>query len=335
MCNERCSRHVTYLFHRIYFFIPITQGVKMFEAIKDSLGTSRLERTGSGGGGCINEGYVYNTDNGKVFIKRNGKDGARQMFDGEFESLKAILDTGTVKAPKPFTVVDNPSGGAVLVMEYIDMHHLSQHASTLGSQLAQMHLYNIEAKAKSIGEESHVGQAEKGSYKYVDQFGFSVPTCCGYLPQDNSWCDDWITFYTRKLQQQLTMIETEYRDREARELWSHLQLKIPQYFSGVEVLPSLLHGDLWSGNAAETSQCPVVIDAASFYGHHEYDLSISALFGGFSREFWDEYHSIIPKAQGWNNRHKLYKLFHNLNHWNHFGSGYRSASLQIMRDLCN
>lgn len=59
------------------------------------------------------------------------------MFDGEFESLKAVVDTWTVKAPKPLAVVDNPAGGAVLVMEYLDMRHLSGHAPTLGTQLAQ------------------------------------------------------------------------------------------------------------------------------------------------------------------------------------------------------
>ncbi|XP_063850965.1 uncharacterized protein LOC135094637 [Scylla paramamosain] len=48
----------------------------------------------------------------------------------------------------------------------------------------------------------------------------------------------------------------QYGDREASELWSHLQLKIPQYFSGVEVFPSLLHGDLWSGNTAEMADGP-------------------------------------------------------------------------------
>lgn len=56
----------------------------------------------------------------------------------------------------------------------------------------RMHLHNVEAKAKASGEESRVGQPEKSSYKYVDQFGFPVPTCCGYLPQNNSWCSDWM-----------------------------------------------------------------------------------------------------------------------------------------------
>ncbi|XP_071542998.1 ketosamine-3-kinase-like isoform X2 [Panulirus ornatus] len=305
----------------------------MYSAIKEALGTSRLESTGQGGGGCISEGEIYKTDTGKVFIKRNSKNKAREMFEGEYESLKAILATGVIKVPKPYVVVDNPAGGAVLVMECLEMHGLNRHAGTLGKQLAKLHLHNIEAE-KFQSDESRVGQQGGDSPVYVSQFGFPVATCCGFIPQDNTWCDDWLVLYTRKLQQQLTLIEKEYGDREARELWSHLQLKIPQYFKDIEVKPSLLHGDLWSGNVAETTDCPVIFDPASFYGHHEFDLAIAAMFGGFSRRFWDEYHSIIPKAPGWNNRHKLYKLFHNINHWNHFGGGYRSGSLHLMRDLC-
>ena len=59
----------------------------------------------------------------------------------------------------------------------------------------------------------------------------------------------------------------------------------------------------------------VVFDAASFYGHHEYDLGIAGMFGGFGDGFYAAYHSIIPKAPGFDERHQLYKLFHNLNHW--------------------
>ena len=40
------------------------------------------------------------------------------------------------------------------------------------------------------------------------------------------------------------------------ELWSLLQRKIPVLFDGVEVYPSLLHGDLWSGNAGEDDSGP-------------------------------------------------------------------------------
>ncbi len=60
---------------------------------------------------------------------------------------------------------------------------------------------------------------------------------------------------------------------------------------------------------------PVIFDAASFYGHHEYDLAIAGMFGGFSSGFYSSYHKIIPKQPGFEKRRQLYQLFHHLNHW--------------------
>jgi fructosamine-3-kinase len=59
----------------------------------------------------------------------------------------------------------------------------------------------------------------------------------------------------------------------------------------------------------------VVFDAASFYGHHEYDLGIAGMFGGFGSAFYSAYHKVVPKEAGFEKRHQLYQLFHNLNHW--------------------
>ena len=105
------------------------------------------------------------------------------------------------------------------------------------------------------------------------------------------------------------------------------------FFSNIEVFPSLLHGDLWSGNMAQVGDDPVVFDPASFYGHHEYDLAIGKMFGGFGGEFHKSYHAVIPKQEGFETRSELYQLFHYLNHWNHFGDGYRAQSLSIIQNL--
>lgn len=168
----------------------------------------------------------------------------------------------------------------------------------------------------------------------MDRFGFHIATCCGYLPLKNDWHEDWVMFYTQqRLQHQLNLLEESSGDREARELWSQLQLKIPQLFAGVEIAPSLLHGDLWGGNVAEIDTGPVIFDPASFYGHSEFELAIAGMFGGFESSFYSAYHAKIPKGPGCDKRLKLYQLFHYLNHWNHFGSGYRGSSLGTMRSL--
>ena len=58
-----------------------------------------------------------------------------------------------------------------------------------------------------------------------------------------------------------------------------------------------------------------VFDAASFYGHHEDDLGIAGMFGGFGAGFYKAYHKLIPKKPGHEERIKLYQLFHYMNHW--------------------
>ncbi|KAM6174192.1 ketosamine-3-kinase [Erethizon dorsatum] len=307
----------------------------MEELLRRELGCGYVKATGHSGGGCISQGQSYDTDQGRVFVKVNSKAEARRMFEGEMASLSAILKTDTVKVPRPIKVLDAPGGGSMLVMEHLDMRYLSSHAVKLGEQLADLHLQNqklgemLRKEAGTVGRRD--GQAEQ---PFVDQFGFDVVTCCGYLPQVNDWQKDWVEFYAQqRIQPQMDMVERGSGDREALQLWSALQLKIPSLFRDLEIVPALLHGDLWGGNVAEDSSGPIIFDPASFYGHSEYELAIAGMFGGFSSSFYSAYHSKIPKAPGFEKRLQLYQLFHYLNHWNHFGSGYRGSSLNIMRNL--
>lgn len=107
---------------------------------------------------------------------------ARVMFEGEFEGLRAIAATNTVVVPKPIKVLDNPDGGACLVMEFLEMKGLRRFSQQLGDGLAKMHLHN----------ESLRNVKDSG---YVKEFGFHTATCCGYIAQDNSWKDDWVVSF--------------------------------------------------------------------------------------------------------------------------------------------
>ncbi|KAK2498809.1 hypothetical protein MC885_018391 [Smutsia gigantea] len=326
----------------------------MEEQLRRELGCSFVKATGHSGGGCISQGQSYDTDRGRVFVKVNHKAEARRMFEGEMAGLAAILRTGMVRVPAPIKVLDAPGGGSMLVMEHVDMRVLGSHATQLGAQLADLHLENqklgemLRKEAGTVGMNSGLqgphpgdiqlvwvrrgrGQADR---PFVDQFGFDVVTCCGYLPQVNDWQTDWVTFYVRqRIQPQMDLVEKGSGDREALELWSALQLKLPGLFHDLDIVPALLHGDLWGGNVAEDSSGPIIFDPASFYGHSEYELAIAGMFGGFSSPFYSAYHRRIPKACGFEKRLRLYQLFHYLNHWNHFGSGYRGPALSIMRNL--
>ncbi|XP_060109039.1 fructosamine-3-kinase [Heteronotia binoei] len=307
----------------------------MDRLLKAELQTSLLQAFGRSGGGCISPGQSYETDRGRVFVKINGKAQARTMFEGEMASLDAIQQTNTLRVPKPIKVIDLPGGGAAFAMEYLEMKSLSKYSAKLGDQVADLHLYNQKLGEKLKKEEKTVGKgAGLNEPQYVDKFGFHTVTCCGYIAQVNEWQSDWATFFVRhRLQAQMDLIERDYGDKEAGELWSQLKPKIPEMFCDLEIVPALLHGDLWAGNVAEDDSGPILFDPACFYGHSECELAIAMMFGGFSSSFFSTYHSKIPKAPGFEKRNKLYQLFNYINHWNHFGTGYRGSTLNVMRKL--
>lgn len=99
--------------------------------------------------------------------------------------------------------------------------------------------------------------------------------------------------------------------------------------------PSLLHGDLWSGNwAADENGEPVVYDPACFIGHSEAELSIMTMFGSPSKEFFEAYHELLPRHEMcFEERQLLYQLYHYMNHYSLFGSGYRGACTSILDRL--
>jgi fructosamine-3-kinase len=154
------------------------------------------------------------------------------------------------------------------------------------------------------------------------RFGWSRDNYIGSTPQANAWCDDWAEFWRdRRLRPQLELAASKGFDVEMPSL--HL-------LENHEPQPSLLHGDLWSGNAGFTAQGPVVFDPAVYYGDREADLAMTELFGGFPREFYDAYRKEWPVDEGYARRKHLYNLYHLLNHLNLFGAGYLGRVRQTL-----
>lgn len=97
--------------------------------------------------------------------------------------------------------------------------------------------------------------------------------------------------------------------------------------------PSLIHGDLWSGNyMVGNDGNPCIIDPAVYYGHREMDIAMSKLFGGFSPEFYRAYNEEYPMVKGWEKRVELNQLYPLLVHVNLFGEGYNRQVRQILKD---
>jgi len=106
------------------------------------------------------------------------------------------------------------------------------------------------------------------------------------------------------------------------------------YFESYRPEPSLLHGDLWSGNAAfsEFGE-PVIYDPAVYFGDRETDVAMTELFGGFSEDFYSAYEQVWPLDSGYSRRRDIYKLYHILNHFNMFGGRYASQAENFVDKL--
>jgi protein-ribulosamine 3-kinase len=160
------------------------------------------------------------------------------------------------------------------------------------------------------------------------RFGWARDNYIGLSPQQNGWCDGWIEFWvTRRMDPQISW---------AREKGFDVSMPSMRLLENHKPRPSLLHGDLWSGNAGFTAEGPVIFDPAVYYGDRETDLAMSELFGGFPREFYRAYDEVFPLEPGYEKRKHLYNLYHLLNHLNIFGGGYLAqvkAALSLLAGL--
>lgn len=155
--------------------------------------------------------------------------------------------------------------------------------------------------------------------------------------QDNTWTKTWPDFWADR---RIGDLVRRSGDAELANLENQLRKKVyPLLFNDQamrNVRPAIIHGDLWSGNSGtdESTGQPIIFDPSSSYCHNEAELGIMKMFGGYGSEFFDAYHSIIPKAEPfYEQRIDMYEAFHHLNHFVIFGGGYRSGTVRIFKKL--
>jgi fructosamine-3-kinase len=88
--------------------------------------------------------------------------------------------------------------------------------------------------------------------------------------------------------------------------------------------PSLLHGDLWTGNVlVRRERIAGFVDPAIYCGASEIELAFATLFGTFGDAFFESYVSSIPLEPDFHElRAGIYNLYPRLVHVRLFGSGY-------------
>lgn len=172
------------------------------------------------------------------------------------------------------------------------------------------------------------GRALAGLHRVTrSEFGLEHDNFIGATPQENGPLSSWCEFFIeRRLKPQLRLAR-EYRLPELEIVAAAERLLADHHPP-----PSLLHGDLWSGNAAELPDgTGVVFDPAPYFGDGETDLAMLQLFGGALPESFYEGYGVSDTAAD-PRRRRLYDLYHALNHLNLFGSGYVSLVRRCLEE---
>jgi protein-ribulosamine 3-kinase len=272
------------------------------EILFDSFGPSVKFKTANLiSAGNLNQGIKLETSVGQLYLKINF-DHEKEILKKESEGLKKLSRSTYLKIPEIYGC-GRVRDYNYLLSEFIpEGSYAKDYWEELGLGLADLHLHHQKF------------------------FGFESDNFIASLPQKNNTLENWVDFYIENRLEPL--LSLAYFDqlipidflKKFQALYPKLGLIFPKE------PPSLIHGDLWSGNIlCGPEGKPCLIDPAVYYGHREMDLAFSHLFGGFDRRFYEAYESILPLEPGFESRMALYNLYPLLVHLNLFGSAYLPA----------
>jgi len=281
-----------------------------YPAILNELGRGEPVQLKGIGGGCIADARVATfADGSSVFVKCAA--GTPGMFEREAEGLRALASAGAIRIPEVLAV-----GEEALVLEMIhEAPRTDGFFESFGRAFAKLH--------------DHRGPS----------FGFPHDNFIGSTPQCNQPLDEsgWPQFFLeRRLRFQAKLAASRGHGHEIENLLDRAEQRMVELLGAAPELPSILHGDLWSGNFIVDERGEAcLIDPAAYYGHREADLAMTRLFGGFGTEFYAAYDEASPLAPGHEDRLSIYQLYHLLNHLNLFGSAYYAQSMRILQRYAN
>ena len=268
-------------------------------------------------GGDIHSSYALTLTGDKslpkrVFAKANSGDAADVLYS-EYQSLKEIDTLCSGLYPKPL-LFHQENNHAVLIMSFYQLGSFdSASAVQAGKALAEQHkLSNLK-------------------------FGWGSNNYIGLTPQPNHWRDNWVDFFRE--QRLLPMLDracqkglSQNSVQAAHDVVANLD-----EFLGHQVIPALVHGDLWSGNLSMDTENrqPLFFDPAPYYGDREVDIAMTELFGRQADAFYQAYEAVSPLDKGYEQRRPIYNLYHALNHVVLFGTSYNGLVRNLLRQITN
>jgi fructosamine-3-kinase len=278
-------------------------------AVREATGRpSSIRALSAAPGGCIHHSYVL--EGAARYFAKTNEAAFQEAFAAEAEGLAALAAAG-MRVPQPLAH-GACEQGAYLVLEYVELRRGTgaDACARLGRALAELH--------------AHCG----------DGYGWPHDNYIGPTAQKNAWHAGWAEFWREeRLRPQLELAARDGHASLAR-LGERLCARLDALLAGHAPAPSLLHGDLWRGNAGFLGDgTPVVFDPAVYWGDRETDLAMTELFGGFAPSFYAAYREAAPLEAGYEVRKTLYNLYHVLNHAHLFGGGYPAQAERMVHAL--
>jgi fructosamine-3-kinase len=267
----------------------------------------KIVRFSLSGGGCINHGGKLETSSGDFFLKWNDRSAHPGMFLAESTGLRTLSSARALRIPEVIAVGET-SAHQYLLLEFID----------------------AKAKKKSYWKDFGYGLAKMHQCS-APLFGGDHENYIGSLPQHNGFSKRWTDFFIEKrLKIQLDLgSKNRLINPSILKRFDDLYKQLPSIFPTEK--PSLLHGDLWSGNLiTDNFGNACLIDPAVYYGNREADLAMTTLFGGFDPEYLASYNEVFPLIPGFEARFDIYNLYPLLVHVNLFGKSYLSRVVSIL-----
>lgn len=262
------------------------------------------------GGGCINNTLKVSFDKEQYFVKWN-EDEENDMFEKEQLGLSILSSVDSLNIPETYQY-GRIEGRNYLIMEFIEREATKNDFwEILGQNLAALHQTT------------------------QDTFGLDHNNYIGRLAQKNDQKYNWIDFLIdNRFEVQLGLaIYNGHINSDFAKKFRNLYPQLPGLL--VQEPPSLLHGDLWSGNfMVGTKGLPFLIDPAIYYGNREIEIAFTQLFGGFDRKFYDAYNEVLPFESDFQTRAEIYNLYPLLVHVNLFGTSYLSGIQRVLNKYC-
>ena len=278
------------------------------------------------GGGSLHQARELLLANGERLFLKLGPAEGQPMLIAEREGLEALAAAVDPAMPLVIPTVRAcalVAARAVLVSDWLPLARSTSRADgdqgwhALGVALARLHRRSAEDPAAMGG---------------TGDFGWDQDNWIGAAPQRNRWCTDWATFFREsRLAPQLAWAARQGRPFTGSEA---LLAGVADWLDGHQPVASLVHGDLWAGNAGLLADGRgTIFDPAVHWADREVDLAMAALFGGVPPAFFQGYDATWPRPVGHRQRQELYNVYHLLNHANLFGGAYQSQAQATIRHL--